>query len=221
MKIYCLILARKNSERIKNKNMILFKGKPLIYWTLNNAIKSKIFKKIILSSDWTKLLNYSKKRFKEIILHKRSNLISKSNTKSETVIRLLLKKFGINDGFTLLLQPTSPLRKSFYIKKMVECAIKQNLKTLHSVSTIKNKTFISKKNKFFNLPKQVKSRIYLNGSIYLFNNEHFKKRNNLKEIPGNYFFHSPRYSLDIDTLRDIKNFNLKYKFDKNKILEVY
>ena len=64
MKQNCIILARKNSKRIIGKNLVNFKGKPLIYWTLKHAFKSKIFNKIILSSDWDELLNYSKKNFK-------------------------------------------------------------------------------------------------------------------------------------------------------------
>ena len=38
MEKVCLILARKNSRRIKGKNMILFNGKPLIYWTISNCL---------------------------------------------------------------------------------------------------------------------------------------------------------------------------------------
>lgn len=200
--------------------MIIFNGKPLIYWTLRNAVKSNIFKKIILSSDWEKLLRYSKNKFKKITLHKRSNSISKSNTTSETVIKLLFKKFKIKNGYTLLLQPTSPLRKTLYIKMMLKCVLKNKLMTLHSVSTIKNKTLVNKKNNFFNLPSKNKQRIYLNGSIYLFNNEYFKKNNTLKEKRGNYFFHDSKYSLDLDTLEDLKKNNLKYKFNTDKILEV-
>jgi len=220
VKIYCLILARKNSTRIKNKNMIIFNGKPLIYWTLKSAVKSNVFKKIILSSDWTKLLRYSKNQFKKITPHMRSKSISKSNTASETVIRLLLKKFKIKDGYTLLLQPTSPLRKTSYVKMMIKCALKNNLMTLHSVSNVKNKTFINKKSNFFNLPSRIKSKIYLNGSIYLFSNKYFKKKNTLKEKIGNYFFHDSKYSLDLDTLKDLKKHNLKFKFNEDKVLEI-
>ena len=61
MKKFCLILARKNSRRIKGKNMILFNGKPLVYWSILIAVKSNIFDNIILSSDWDKLIKFVKK----------------------------------------------------------------------------------------------------------------------------------------------------------------
>ena len=220
MQVYCFVLARKNSKRIKNKNMIIFNRKPLIYWTLKSAFKSKVFKKIILSSDWKYLIEYSRSKFKNLTVNKRNIKISKSNTKSETVLNYLLNKYKIKDGDSVLLQPTSPLRKSSYIKQMVKIAVKKNLKTLHSVSTLKNKTFINRKNSFFNLPSNIKSNLYLNGSIYVFDNKHFKRKNSLKEKPGNFFFHKKSHSLDLDELSDIKKFGLKYKFNKNKSLEV-
>ena len=37
-----IILARKGSKRILNKNIIKFNNKPLIAWTIEAAIKSKI-----------------------------------------------------------------------------------------------------------------------------------------------------------------------------------
>ena len=40
-----IIPARGKSERIKNKNIINFFGKPMIYWPIQNAKKSNLFKK--------------------------------------------------------------------------------------------------------------------------------------------------------------------------------
>ena len=44
-KIFCIIPARKGSRRLKNKNILIFKKKPLITHTIEAAIKSKIFHK--------------------------------------------------------------------------------------------------------------------------------------------------------------------------------
>ena len=40
-----VIPARKGSKRIKNKNIILFKGKPMIYWTIIAAKNQKSLKR--------------------------------------------------------------------------------------------------------------------------------------------------------------------------------
>ena len=54
------ILARKNSQRLKNKNILKIKKLKLIEFTIIAAIKSKKFKKIIVSSDDEKILNLKK-----------------------------------------------------------------------------------------------------------------------------------------------------------------
>lgn len=51
MKIIALIPARKNSSRIKNKNMKIFKKKPLILRTINIAKKIKSIHSIYVSTD--------------------------------------------------------------------------------------------------------------------------------------------------------------------------
>lgn len=212
----CLILARKNSERIKQKNMVIFDGKPIIYWTLKSAFSSRVFNKVILSSDWDDLLRYSKLKFKNLIVNKRPRYLSRSKIKSEKVIKYLLEKYKISKGYTVLLQPTSPLRKLSYIKIMLRIALKNNLNTLHSISEIKNKTYIKKNNHFFKVPENKKKKnFYLNGSIYVFSNRYFKKNNSLKEDKGNYFFNEKKYSLDLDTLKDLKNFKFNYFYNKN------
>ena len=51
MKVIAIIPARGGSKRIPKKNIIDFMGKPMIAWTIEAAVKSKIFDKIIVSTD--------------------------------------------------------------------------------------------------------------------------------------------------------------------------
>ena len=46
-KIFCIILARKNSKGVKNKNLKKLKNKPLIWYPINAAKKSKYIDEII------------------------------------------------------------------------------------------------------------------------------------------------------------------------------
>ena len=46
-----IIPARSGSKRIKNKNIRLFQKKPIIYFPLEEARKSKLFEKIHVSTD--------------------------------------------------------------------------------------------------------------------------------------------------------------------------
>ena len=61
MKFVAIIPARKGSKGIKNKNFKKFNNKPLIYWTLRAAKKSKFIDKIIVSTDSKKIQFYAKK----------------------------------------------------------------------------------------------------------------------------------------------------------------
>ena len=59
-KILGVILARKGSQRIINKNLQKIKNKNLIEIAADNAIKSKIFNLIVLYSDIKKKKCYPK-----------------------------------------------------------------------------------------------------------------------------------------------------------------
>jgi hypothetical protein len=50
-KIVAMIPARIGSERLKKKNLALLNKKPLIYYAIHAAKKSKIFKEIYINSD--------------------------------------------------------------------------------------------------------------------------------------------------------------------------
>jgi pseudaminic acid cytidylyltransferase len=50
-----IIPARAGSKRIKNKNIVNFFGKPLIYNSIKIAIKSKLFDDVIVSTDSIKI----------------------------------------------------------------------------------------------------------------------------------------------------------------------
>ena len=50
-KLICLICCRGGSKGIPGKNIKEFAGKPLLHWTLDNAINAKIFDNIIVSTD--------------------------------------------------------------------------------------------------------------------------------------------------------------------------
>ena len=56
-----IIPARGNSQRIRNKNLIKLNNKPLIYWTIKSAIRSKFISSVCVTSDSEKILNYCKK----------------------------------------------------------------------------------------------------------------------------------------------------------------
>ena len=130
--IICFIPARSGSTRIKNKNIRLINGRPLIYWTVSKAIKSKKFDRIIFSSDsdnyyniLTKYLKKDKLNYKNLIFDKR--IIAHSKTKSKIFDYLkydLLNKFNFKKNDLLVqMLPTCPLRSIKTIKEAINLSI--------------------------------------------------------------------------------------------------
>ena len=60
MNVVAIIPARGNSKGIKNKNIINFCNKPLIYWTIKQSLKSKyITQNVYVTSDNRDILDLS------------------------------------------------------------------------------------------------------------------------------------------------------------------
>ena len=58
-----LIPARSGSKRIKNKNLVIFNKKPLLYWTIKEAKKINLNSLLAISSNSSKILGYAKKKW--------------------------------------------------------------------------------------------------------------------------------------------------------------
>ena len=105
-----IILARKGSRRLKNKNILLFNKKPLVCWTIEQAIRIKnITNNIIVSTDSLDILKY-KKKYNDVKFVKRPKYLSTNSSTSFDAIKHICKKFKYS-GNIILLQPTSPLRR--------------------------------------------------------------------------------------------------------------
>ena len=122
----CIIPARGNSERIKNKNIINFFGKPIIYWPLLAAKKSKLFDEIVVSTDGKKIINIVKKL--QYNFQKRKNKLSGDNVPIVDVIRDFIKSNDLENYKICCVLAANPL---------------MNYKDL-----IKSSKFLNKKNKF-------------------------------------------------------------------------
>lgn len=222
--IICFIPARKKSS-LKNKNMVLIKNKPLLYYTLNSAKKSKYLKEIYVSSDSNNIIKYSK-RFNIKVL-RRPKKLARNNTKGYEVISHFIKKYNIflKNKSILILQPTSPFRNHMHINKAINLHYKNNHKTIVSVRKINNKflkSFIHKKKRLYPLEqgkfiqenRQNLPEICVpNGAIFLFSVNEFKKNYKIpyqKSIP---MFMNEIESIDLDTKQDL--IKIKKIFSRN------
>ena len=58
--VLAIIPARGGSKGLPRKNILEVQGKPLLYYTLNQAQKSKYIDRIILSSEDEEIINVAK-----------------------------------------------------------------------------------------------------------------------------------------------------------------
>ena len=61
MEILGITLARGGSKSVKNKNIREIFGKPLIAYTIEEALKSKLIKDYIVSTDSTEIIKVANK----------------------------------------------------------------------------------------------------------------------------------------------------------------
>ena len=87
-----IIPARGNSKRILNKNIRLFHKKPMIYYVLDLAKKSKLFKKIHVSTESNKVAKVVN-NFGLKIDFMRPKFLSKNSTPVVDVLNYVYKKY--------------------------------------------------------------------------------------------------------------------------------
>ena len=185
-KIICLIPARSGSTRIKNKNIVKIKNKPMIQYSLNAALKSKLISKIYVATNSKKIKNSIK-----IFNQKKINIISRSK-QSETQYaktEVLLNEFCKNYDFDILV--LLQITNIFITSKILDNALKKFIlsKADGLVSVIKFVNFVWKKNKNFIKPfnynpkKRPRSQefnnfVLENGSFYIFRRKKYLKHQN-------------------------------------------
>lgn len=86
-----IILARAGSKRIKNKNIKNFFGKPIIYYSIKNAIKSKLFERVYVSTDSIKIKKIAEK-YGAHVVNLRPKKYSTDTASTQSVIRYEIKK---------------------------------------------------------------------------------------------------------------------------------
>ena len=94
-----IIPARYGSKRIKKKNIKKFYSKPMITWVISKLIKSKIFDKIVVSSDSKKILDISRKCGANILINRPANL-SDDKITTVPVIRHAINELKLNYNYS-------------------------------------------------------------------------------------------------------------------------
>ena len=119
----CTICARAGSKGVKNKNIKILHGKPLIAHTINQAINSGLFEFIAVSSDSEEILNIAKSSGVDFCIKRPDKLASDHAAKLPVIQHCALeveKLTGKRFDTYVDLDATSPLRTPQDIVNAVE-----------------------------------------------------------------------------------------------------
>lgn len=216
----CIIPARGGSKRIPCKNRKIFNGKPIIFYSIDNALNSNLFKEICISTD-DREIEILCSEFEKITILERSIKNSSDDATLNDVVSEVInhykKKQVIFDSICLLL-PTAPLLTLELFKKSYEYFKAKKLDYLCSVSEYDypiekalsiqpdgNISFLNPHNARVNSQK-LNSYVHDTGQFYWFKFESGMSVNN----KHGYLIPSI-YSQDIDTMNDWKVAELKFQ----------
>ena len=139
-KIIALITARGGSKGIPDKNIKSFCGKPLIAWTIEEALKSKLVNRVIVSTDDEKIAKIARRYGAETPFTQPVEL-ARPSSKLEYVLKFAVDWLKENEGYmsdyVAWLLPTNPLRSAEHIDEAIKLAIEKNSDCVIAASELK------------------------------------------------------------------------------------
>lgn len=220
MKILCTICMRGGSKEIVNKNIKKINGLPLMSYTINQAIKSKLFDLVMVSTDSKKIFNCAKKYGAKGWFLRPKKLATDDSVKLLAIKHALIESEKYtNEKFDIIfnLHVTAPLRNVGDIKKAYKQFIKEKANKLISVTPCKRNPYfnmVEKKNDKVQVVKKLRKKVGrrqdapvvydMNASIYIWKRKEllnlkwdFDKKTSLYIMPA-------ERSVDIDSVFDWK-----------------
>jgi CMP-N-acetylneuraminic acid synthetase len=132
-----VIPARGGSKGIPRKNLVSVAGKPLLAYTVEAALGSRLLDRVLLSTDDEEIAEVGRRLGLEVPFLRPAELAG-DDAPMMAVIRHAVGRLESVDGYrptaVVLLQPTSPLRTAAHIDAAIELFLKEDADSVVSVS---------------------------------------------------------------------------------------
>ena len=223
MSVICIIPARGGSKRVPKKNIKLFHGKPLIAYSIEVALESKLFDRVIVSTDNKEIAKVAREYGAEVPFLRPAELSDDYSSSGDAVNHAIayLQEQGEDIEYVCTIYATAPFLQKEYLIEGFEKLKNSNAHQAFSVTSMP-------------FPIQRTFKI-VDGRCEMFTPEYFSARSqdleeayqdagqfywqNLKVTPKDIPFGKdsipiilPRYLVqDIDTLEDFKRAELMYQ----------
>ena len=183
MHTVAIIPARGGSKGLENKNIYPVAGKPLLAWTILQALASTSIERVFVTTDDSVIAKVAKEYGAEVIVRPAELSGDKATSESAILhaVGVIEQDYQIPIDVIVFLQATSPLRKPGDIDRAVEIFIREGADSLISVTKADDLTiWESKDGEWTSLNFDYRNRgmrqdrpaqFIENGSIYIFKPE--------------------------------------------------
>ena len=194
MSVMAIIPARGGSRGIPRKNLLQLCGKPLVVYSIEQALACPLVDEVVVSTDDAKIGEVAKAAGAAVCW--RPAELARDDSPTEDAIRHVLATHGSDPSVVVLLQPTSPIRQPGDIEATIETVIDTYFDSCFSVREVEGFVHVEGDTwaHWVRPMRQHKPKVLEeNGSIYCFKRNTFLKVDN--RICGE-FLHYVMHPLD-------------------------
>lgn len=222
----CIIPARSGSKRIKNKNIILINKKPLIAHTIKILKKTKIFSRIIVTTDSKKIKKISISEGAEVPFLRKNKLSGSKVTIQKTIQDCIKRLNSENIKYHFCVFPTAILIEPNDLISAYNIIKKGNFNSV--VAVTENKTFFRsfiKKKKIINffwsnnskkMSQELKSAYSDSGTFYIFKTSNYMKSNKILPSNSSVYLIDKYKGVNVDDQNDLKFLEIAFNMKKKK-----
>ena len=206
MKIVSLIPARGGSKEIPNKNIINVNGKPLLSYSIDASLNSKVDETWV-SSD-SKEIGKVAEKYGARFITRDKELANDIIMPDATLVDF---KYRVDFDIMVFIQPTSPMIKSEYINQGIDKLLSENL---HSVFSVTKEHWLPRWNErvepieweIDNRPRrQDKEASYIENGMFYITRKNILTQNKLRYGGKMGFIEIPLYdSFQVDSEEDLE-----------------
>ena len=225
-KIIAIIPARSGSKSIKDKNIKILNGKPLIVWSIQTCLKSKFINKVIVSTDSKKYAKIAKKCGAHEIIIRPKSISKDKSTDYEAIFHAIYNLKYYSYDLIAHIRPTTPQRSVSEIDRAIKIFSKSkydSLRSVHKMPETAYKSFeIYKKNELksianlkfslddLNKPRQAFKDTYVaNGVIDIYRKKFILE--NKKLFGRKVMAYITKLTEEVDSLEQFKYINYLLK----------
>ena len=225
-----IIPARGGSKRIPRKNIKEFLGKPIIAYSIEAAILSKMFDEVMVSTDDTEIVEVAKQYGAKVPFIRSKKNADDFATTYDVLEEVLLnyKNRGQEFEYACCIYPCAPFVSSEKLKKTFEILIKNNYDTVFPIMSFsfpiqralkvsENKRVVMFDEKYLLNRSQDLERAYHDaGQFYWFQVDKILENKKILTDNSGYIEITEVDGQDIDNEMDWKLAEIKYKYFRNE-----